>query len=366
MEELMKLHKAAILPFVFIPLLFRANYFIAAWISAPMDRWDPAFWIIAVISGILCFKTASKLAAKTDWFGIFAILAGIAMMGLGLAKNINAVYIAGSLLFIASWIWLLWGWKTFFYCLPVFFIAALGCPSTTYWAGFVLRSAAGFGFSAGLLVKIILMLAAVTWLLLSSKWQKMILPRQVTIFLLALFALAVILFINAKPVSRGTPLMLDISRKQCGDWLGRPQALTYIEKRFYSGSTAERITYFDDNTYVSVLYLKIGDDVHQIHPAALCLKSDNWIIHEIVPKKIKIKHGSASVSQITTEYSGKKFMLYVWYTSNRFSTGSFTLFRKSWSEKKHWYSFQVITPWAPSKAAAQKRLDTFIRDFSSN
>lgn len=109
----MKLHKAAILPFVFIPLLFRANYFIAAWISAPMDRWDPVFWITAVISGVFCFKTASKLATKTDWFGIFAILAGIAMLGLGLIKNINAVYIAGSLLFIASWIWLLWGWRTF-------------------------------------------------------------------------------------------------------------------------------------------------------------------------------------------------------------------------------------------------------------
>ena len=354
---------------LFVPLLFRVDYMLGAWQYSPLDSMDYIFWILAVfmLSIFLSwgYKNSDKLCSKPDYYGSLMVLAALIVIVFSLLKDINTIYLGGSLLFIAGGCWLLWGWRVLWFLLPVFFVAGLGLPSTSYWISFLFRDV--IQNLSGFSIKLVMAAAASIWFLLNLCLFRKLRIRPEPFF----FCMGVAVFVfgylqSSGPAARGGAVCLAI-KPSGGVWLGEEQMLSPLDDTFQGENITRRyVHYSKSNICVGTLAIKLRNDLHQIHPAALCLSTGGWTILSNRHVKIKTKAGVLSAARIVASKNGRRAMFFTWFTNDAFSTGSFISFRRAWHYNETWYVYQVTTPVLSNDDETAKVLMNFINTFASH
>jgi Protein of unknown function (DUF3485) len=366
----MKFHwKLAATLALFIPFFCKLNYMFGAWHYSPLDQKDFIFWLIALgTAGCFLFwkyKMPGEKALKgLDYYGFFMLAAAIAVLILSSIKHINTVYLAGSLLFIAGGCWIIWGWRILWLLCPVFFIAALGLPSTSYWVSFLFRNYTQN--TSGFSIKLCFAVTALIWLAVCLRYSKKIfIQPEPFFFCLMLAAMGFGYMQISTPAPHGAPICLAI-KPSAGNWLGEKTPLSYMDASFTGKNITRRyVHYSNSNARVATLLVELRNDLHQIHPAALCLSTARWKILSHTRELLKTKLGILSVAKIVAKKDNQRVLFLAWYTNDSFSTASFILFRKSWHFNETWNIYQLTTSIITTEAEAEKTLLNFINTFAT-
>ncbi len=365
----MKFHwKSVFTLTLFIPFFYKLNYMFDAWQYSPLDQKDFIFWLTALfLTGCLFAwkhkKSGIKSITGLDYYGFFMLGAAIAILAASLIKDINSAFLAGSLLFIAGGCWIMWGWRILWLLLPVFFIAALGLPSTTYWISFLFRDF--IQDMSGLSIKLCLTIAAATWFTLCLCFKKILIRPEPFFFCLAIFIFVLGYIQVSGPEPHGAPIRLSIKLK-ASDWLGENIPLSDLDESIQGKNISHRYLHFSSsNIDIGTLTVELRNDLHEIHPTALCLLTARWKIILNSQELLKTKQGILSAAKIIAERNGKRALFMSWYTNDSFSTGSFISFRRSWHYNESWHIYQITTPIISSEAEAEKAMLSFINTFAA-
>ncbi len=366
----MKLHwKSIITLALFIPFFYKLNYMFGAWQYSPLDQKDFIFWLLALpLTGcFLCWKhkkSVEETVNSLDYYGFFMLGAAIAILAASLIKDINSVYLAGSLLFIAGGIWVIWGWRVLWLLYPVFLIAALGLPSTSYWISFLFRNY--IQNMSGFSLKLCFAVVASIWFAVCLCFPKRIFVRPEPFFFCLALAMFVFVYVQvSSPSPHGIPIRLSI-KPSGANWLGENIPLSDLDESIQGKNITRRYVHFSNsNTDVGTLTVELRNDLHQIHPAALCLSTARWKIISNTQELLKTKQGILSAAKIIAQKSGKRSLFLSWYTNDSFSTGSFISFRKSWNYNETWYIYQITTPIISNETDAERILLNFINTFAT-
>ena len=366
----MKFHwKIAATLILLFPLFFRLKYMFGAWKYSPLDSKDYIFWIIALAStvAVVLWEYRRKWQdSSKGWnlFGLIILGGSLVIMAGGLYKDINTLYLAGALAFIAGGCWLIWGWRILWFLLPTFFIAALGLPSTTYWTSFVFRSFINNNY--GFEIKLAFAGAAVLWMIICMLFPKKLLFKPEPLFFVAGLVIFAFGYVQSSgPAPKGKPINLKIISEK-NNWLGEELTLTKLDAIIRGRNQARRYVHFSqDGKQVGTLVVLLRNDLHGVHPAALCLSTAKWKVLSTEKELIKTKLGTLSANVIIAEKGGKRFVFFSWYTNDLFSTGSFIFFRKSWHYNETWKIYQITTPIMSTVENAKTTLIDFVNTFEA-
>ena len=350
-----------------LPLLFKVPYLISAWRYSPLDQKDIWFWLVALILGIFLWRLHAHDPSSGDSRHDHPCLSGIALLvsfGLWLyfiIKDVNTLALAAGILIAAMGLWLCWGWRSLENLLPVFFWAGLGCPSSTYWLEFYAGTQGITGISGFWLKLLLGIIFLGVWWLVRIFLRKTISPHA-ALFALAMALSAVLLLTNVGELPPGQSGKLNLMPRG-GDWVGKTLSLTPVDLNFFSGCQVQRYLYCGNVSWVSVLMIRPGTDIHQIHPIGICLKSSGWQIISQQQQFVTLGKGKLQVECITAALNGQRYLIYSWFTDGTISTGNFKQFRQRWQAGQDWTIVQLMTPMVPSLAAAQQHLTEFIMAF---
>lgn len=364
----MKLYWKLIITLVsFIPFFYKLGYLFDAWQYSPLDQKDYIFWMAALfLTACLLvwnYKKSSREPEGLDYYGFFMLGAAAALLAASFMKDINSAFLAGSLLFVAGGCWVVWGWRTLWMLFPVFFIAGLGLPSTTYWISFLFRDIVQ-GVS-GFSIKLCFASVAAIWFALCLCFPKKIFIRPEPFF----FCLAIFIFVIgyiqvSGPAPHGAPIRLSI-KPGAANWLGENLPLSDLDESIQGKNISRRYLHFSrSNIDVGTLSVELRNDLHGVHPTALCLATARWEIVSNTQELLKTRYGILSAVKIVAERNGKRALFLAWYTNDSFSTGSFISFRKSWHYNETWYIYQITTPIITNETDAEKALLNFINTFA--
>ena len=116
-------------------------------------------------------------------------------------------------------------------------------------------------------------------------------------------------------------------------------------RRFFRTGEARQFAYANASNAVSVLSVKVGKDIHEIHPATHCLRSGGWFVESDGPRRVELP-GRAAPFQVTeaiVQKGGMRALVWIWYSTDKLSVGSFLRFRQLYSRNEAWHGFQVMT-----------------------
>ncbi len=341
------------------PLVFNADYLFWVWRSTPPDHWDWVFFLSAILAAAAGWRRIAAWAGKPSRYGWIVLGLGAALFGFGQLFHIFTVQIAGGIIFLAGMVYTTGGQRLFCGTLPLFMVALLGCPSTTYWSEFFWQLALGSGMVDGLAFKLLTALPLLGWFLWNCLRGPVVLLKLMFPALLLLIAMA--LLIRHDRAEYGIPMRPDAERLNYGSYLGRREAATAQENRFFAGCELYRITYFGERDTISFLGVELGGVVHKIHPAALCMKSAGQQVLRFREKRVPVRGGEVAVQEVLADYpGGGRYLIYVWYVGPEWSTGNFLAFRRSWKPGTDWFSFQLMTAVHSTPEEAVRRLDAFL------
>lgn len=328
----------------FLPYAVKLPYMFRAWTVSPQDRYD---WIFILLFAML-FPSVWMLTRKRrqvtgmDCHALILLIPAFLGYGAALYESINAVQILCGIAIAFSVFWLIYGGQNTYRMFPTFAMLALGVTSTTYWINYFIASA---HILSGLVIKLILAAILLLWLISNYLWEKKVKSGTI-LFAGAVCVVLLLTWQNSKATTQsGAAVMLKLSEGKHGTYLGRCQELTAEDIRFFgTDNRLEKYYYIADVNGIFVLAITCDRNVNSIHPASHCLRSSGWTVlsEEII--QTEIDHKSFYVDEIVTEKSDTPFLLWVWYSNSRFSTGSFMYFRRMWNRHEVWHTYQVMIP----------------------
>jgi len=170
---------------------------------------------------------------------------------------------------------------------------------------------------------------------------------------------------SSGPVPHGAPVRLEI-KPGAANWLGEDIKLSDLDESLQGENITRRYVHYSNlDVPVSSLCVELRNDLHGIHPTALCLSTARWKIISNTHELLKTKLGILSVAKIIAERHGKRDLFLSWYTNDSFSTGSFIFFRKSWHFNETWHIYQITTPIISTNEEAEQVLLNFINTFAT-
>ncbi len=347
-----------------IPLLLKAPFMLGNWRLSPSDRPDIFFWASAAAflffnREILWAKPRETLSGRIG--GSLLLLAAAAGIALSLFKSVNSAGILGGITLLAGFWLFRRGEHAFSLVLPAFVMMVFGVPSTTYWIG------AFLGFShhlAGFFIKLgLTALMFALWYL--RKW----LSLQTSCFICAAAATVLVCLASGSIAARGKPLFLNPDFTGGKAWVSNDVSPTAIQSRYFEGSDAVILRVFypfpDDQTPpLGLLAIMPGENIHAIHPASFCARSDGDTPLSVRQRMVTIGGEDYPVEEVVirTKFN-KNVLMWNWYTGPDFSTADFKTFRITWKQKDKWAHYQikvVFNEGADALDSARKRLTTFI------
>ena len=296
-----------------VPLAVKVPYLWRAWVTSPLDRAHlnlyGALALVALCAAIVVLRRWCPADMRTKGRIPAVVLLGVflTVYVIGLLRDVNAFQLIAAVGIIWSAAWLALGHLAALLFAPAALFAILAVPGTLHW------------------MRNISSVCAFT-------------PR-------AAFA------------PEFTP------RSQPG-MLGREVPLSPAVKRFFRTSEAHQFTYANVSNTVSVLAVSIGGDIHEVHPATHCLRSGGWRI--VAEKIVQVEHpdgGVLEVDEAVADSFNGRMVIWIWYSSDDASTGSFLHFRRMYSESARWRTYQVATPAGEGEeglAAARRLLRRFL------
>ena len=287
--------KLCVLALATIPFVVKAVYLNRAWVSSPLDRtrlglWGSAALLTAFVA--LCLKLVKRFPAERplcESRSLRVLPLPLLVYAAGLVLDLNAVQLVGSVGILWATAWMLYGRTTGFMLAPAAVFAVLAVPGSSYWLG---KAASGF---------------------------------------------------TAPVTAAYAPAFAPDS--QVG-YLGREVPPTESFLRFFRTSEARQFRYASPSDEVAVLAVRIGNDIHEVHPATHCLRSSGWTVRSEEAREVALsgREGPLAVTEAIVENrTGRRMLMWVWYSSRTVSTGSFIRFRHLYSTDEVWQTYQLTT-----------------------
>jgi len=376
------LFKNALFALSWIPLLMEMPYVLNVWKISPLERGSWILWLAALVSIAVCELCRRRSVwdayykehyTNSVWFAVPAALAlaGCIFFRIGPHK-VHAFYILSGIMLIFSAAGWRFGVSVFMFQIPTCFFVLLGAPTVAYW----IYSYLGYNISGRndyLITKLILGGGVIfVWCisaLLGDRLKKLQ-PRGVEVpkplhLLFALIVAGIFMWALAsnKMSADGQPVELDFSRLQSASWVGREDSVTERDINFFTGCTeVSRRTYFNDDSYVNVLALRVKD-ITNLHPMDVCLRSSGAEIISLKPVYLKVNGLNIALDEARIRRDSAEFYSYAIYSNGVISTGDFAKFRLLRRDSKLWVHYQMVTPAQPDEEAVHARMESFLGSF---
>ena len=306
--------KMVLLAVATLPFAMKVVYLNRAWVSSPVDRariglWGTAALFVTVVA--LLAKLVKRFPTEKtlrESRAMKALPMALIMYGVGLLLDLNAVQLVASVGILWTTAWALYGRVSGLMLAPAALCAVLAVPGSSYW----LSKA-------------------------SNEFVAPVMPAYTPVF----------------------------KYNTQEGFLGREVPPNASFKRFFRTSEAHQFRYASLSNEVSVLAVQVGVDIHEIHPATHCLRSSGWSIlsEDLYDVVLPGREKPLSVTEAFVQgKGGVNRLMWVWYSSDEKSTGSFIRFRRMFSKDVPWRTYQLTTvvTGPESVAAAREVLANFL------
>ena len=109
---------------------------------------------------------------------------------------------------------------------------------------------------------------------------------------------------------------------------------------------------------IAVLAVLCGKNVHEIHPASHCLRTSQWTVNS---EKIFHLRDNFAVTEIDARKGNTRILVWVWYSSTKFSTPGFLGFRRQFRPGGIYYTYQISVPVWGNIDESRAELKNFIQ-----
>ena len=333
----------------FLPLLLHSPYLLQAWKSSRLDQWDWIFYLAAVPAAIWALR--KEKPGKCDFYALFLLIPMLCFTAGGRFHHINAVLIISAWGVIFSAIWLLGSWPTAYRILPAVTIFLLGTPSSSYQLSLLIMSSVYLAWA----LKFFLALLCLGWIWYNRRSSSLI-SCGTLCFSAAVLASGFLLLHSGELYFEGRSFIPEFSVR-CGDFWGRSIYPDENTRRFFATSTVKQYRYTRNNVDISVLAVQCGSNIHEIHPASHCLRTSQWTVYS---ENVFYLRDNFAVSEIEAGKGAVRILVWVWYSSEKFSTPGFLGFRRHFRPGGKYYTYQVSIPLSGDIENSREELKKFI------
>ena len=315
-----------------LPLCLQMPYLHSAWRNSRLDHWDWLFYLAAIPA--IGWALHKEKPARHDWWALLLLFPMLLLSLTSKIHHINALAAASSVVFLFAAAWLIGSWHFAYRLLPGIGILLLGTPSSSYAISLLLMCPVW----AAWLIKFLLAMCGFGWIYCNKRFD-LELKKGTLCFAAALLCSCLLLLHSREIYFEGRSFVPDFTGHP-GEYWGRSIEPDENTKRFFVSSTVKQYRYTRENTDISVLAVKCGSDIHEIHPASHCLRTSFWTINS---EKILYLQDNFAVTEIDAEKGARRFLLWVWYSTDRFSTPGFLGFRRHFRTGGTHYTYQIST-----------------------
>ncbi|MBR4249663.1 MAG: exosortase-associated EpsI family protein [Verrucomicrobia bacterium] len=379
------LFKNALFALSCIPFLTEMPYVLNVWKISPLERGGWIIWIAALVSLVVCElcrrkspwntyyeEHYSSSLASSAWFIVLMVLSLAACVFFRVGPHkVHAFYMLSSISLIISAVGWRFGVSVFMFQLPTCFFVLLGAPTIAYW----IYSYLGYNITSRndyLITKLILgsgvMFVWCAGAILSHRIKtprpQMDIPKPLhLLFALIVAGLFFWALASEKMSADGQPVELDFSHLQSASWVGREDPVTERDINFFTGCTEiNRRTYFNDDSYVNVLALRVKD-ITNLHPMDVCLRSSGAEIISLKPVYLEVNGLNIALNEARIRRDSSEYYSYAIYSNGLISTGDFAKFRLLRRDSRLWVHYQMVTPAQPDEEAVHARMESFLGSF---
>ena len=336
--------------FAFVPLCLHSPYLLQAWRSSRLDQWDWIFYLAAIPAAIWAMR--KEKLGKCDFYALFLLIPMLCLTFGESFHHINALLIISAVGVIFSAVWLQGSWTAAYRILPAAVILFLGTPSSSYQFSLLLMCPVYLAWA----VKFLLAVLCFGWIWYNKR-SKTVIRRGTLCFLAALAASGLLLLHSKELYFEGRSFIPEFPA-HCGDFWGRTIQPDENTKRFFATSTVKQYRYTKNNVDISVLAVKCGRDIHEIHPASHCLRTSMWTV---CSENILYLQDNFAVTEIEAQKGTNHILVWVWYSSEKFSTPGFLGFRRHFTPGGNYYTCQVSLPLSGTVENTRDELKKFMQ-----
>ena len=334
----------------FLPLCCHSPYLLQAWMGSRLDRWDWIFFLISIPASLWAVR--GKKMGKCDFSALLLLLPMLLLTGGGAFHHINALSVASAAGVIFAALWLLGSWSLAYCLLPAAVLMLLGTPSSSYQLSLLLMCPVWAAWS----MKFLLAVLCFVWIWYNKRSGRVI--KRGTICFTAAALMTGFLLIHTRELYFEGDSFIPVFQPHCGEFWGRKIVPDENTKRFFATSKVEQFRYTKNNVDISVLAVKCGRNIHEIHPASHCLRTSMWVVHS---EKILYLNDKFAVTEIQARKGRANILVWVWYSSEKFSTPGFLGFRRHFKPGGHYHTYQVSLPLDDGVDASRSELRKFIK-----
>ncbi|MBR7104139.1 MAG: hypothetical protein IKC65_04290 [Lentisphaeria bacterium] len=334
----------------FLPLCLHSPYLLQAWRSSRLDRWDWIFYLTAIPAAVWALRKVKT--GKLDFYALFLLLPSLFLTAFPSFHHIHALSVASAVGVIFSAVWLLGAWPFAYRLLPAAVILLLGTPSSSYQLSLLMMCPVWAAWA----VKFFLAVLCLVWIECNQRFSVQI-KRGTLFFSAAVLMTGFILLHTRELYFEGKSFIPEFGTR-CGGFWGRRMEPDGNTKRFFATGNVQQYRYTKNNTDISVLAVRCGRNIHEIHPASHCLRTGFWTVFS---EKILYLQEDFAVTEINARKGDSHILVWVWYSSERFSTPGFLGFRRHFKPGGIYYTYQISIPLNGSDEAGRKELKSFVQ-----
>ena len=334
-----------------IPLCCHGSYLLQAWSGSRLDKWDWIFYLLAIPAAVWAGRSAGK-TGKGDLTALFWLVPMLFGSVTTPYHQVNAIGIAASAGVVWGTVWLVGGWHLAYRILPAAMILLLGTPSSSYQLSLLLMCPVRLAWA----VKFLLALLCYGWIG-GNRYCGWLISRGTLFFAAAVLASCLLLLHTRELYFEGRSF-IPVFSVHVGDFWGRSILPDANTKRFFATSMVQQYRYFRGNADISVLAVRCGSDIHEIHPASHCLRTSMWTV---LSEKLLYLQDNFAVTEIDARKGAMHFLVWVWYSSDKFSTPGFLGFRRHFQPGGNYYTYQISIPVYDSVEQSRRELQDFVR-----
>ena len=330
-------------------LLYNAGYLLDAWSNSRLDRWDWIFYLMAIPAAVWSLREFRP--DKWDYKALF-VLAFTLLLAAGKdLHNTNALCVAAAAGVVWSLVWLLGGWGIAYRALPAVCLLLLGTPSSTYQLALLVSAPVW----VAIMLKILLAVLCFVWIWCNRNFGWIL--KAGDLFFAAAFTVTAFVLVHSEEIYFKGESFVPSFRLHAGEFYGRNIEPDENTKSFFAASDVAQYRYMFNEYDISVLSVHCGSNVHEIHPASHCLRTSQW---EINSEKVLELHPYFAVTEIDAEKGNRRILVWVWYSSDEFSTPGFIGFRRHFRPGGNYYTCQISVPVYEEVGASRDVLKKFL------
>ena len=337
-----------------IPLVWQLPYLFTAWRGSRLDQWDWIFYILTVPAVLLGCRKVKP--GNFEWSALTLLIPALAAALLTPYHKVNALSVAGGCVVIFAAVWLIYSWQFACRILPAAVILLSGTPSSSYAVSLLLMCPVYMAWA----VKFLLAAGCFVWIICNERFLLQI--RKGTLCFIAALGCSGFLLLHSREIYFEGKEFIPEFTGHVGEFWGRSIEPDENTKRFFVTGIVRQFRYNRNDTDVSVLAVKCGKDIHEIHPASHCLRTGFWTINS---EKIFYLQDDFAVTEIDAEKGSSRFLMWVWYSGDEISTPGFLGFRRHFKSGGNYYTYQISTPIHKDSEQSRAVLRQFLRSLKN-